>query len=241
MFNNNTMYGSIDGANGSDLIVVNIAAQTYVNLGNIVPGQGVWGLDFDGGGNLVAVTGPGDLYRIPNFTTSGTGVFLSSTNQGALAGLTSVEGGCPSLGAYCTSGFTASGCQAQITANGTPSATQSSGFTISAFNVEGQKQGILFYGINNAGFTPTSWGGGSSWLCVKSPIQRMGVQFTGGTVGSCDGTMAIDWNAYRNAHPSALGNPFPVGTAVYAQGWFRDPPSPKTTSLTNGLVFHVCP
>jgi hypothetical protein len=61
MLDSNTMYGSIDGANGSDLVRINVSAQTYVNLGNIVPGQGVWGLDFDSSGNLIAVVTSGDV------------------------------------------------------------------------------------------------------------------------------------------------------------------------------------
>jgi hypothetical protein len=32
-----------------------------------------------------------------------------------------------------------------------------------------------------------------------------------------------------------LGTPFSAGDAIYAQGWFRDPPAPKTTNLSNAL------
>jgi hypothetical protein len=241
VLNNTTIYGSIDGANGSDLIRIDLAAQSYTNLGNIVPGMGVWGLDFDSSGNLLAVTVTGDLYRIANYTTSGTGTFANTTGQGGFGGLTSADGGCPSIGAYCTSGITSNGCTAQITAAGTPSASAATGFTISVIHAEPQKEGILFYGINNVGFTPTPWGTGSSFLCVKAPIQRLGTQNTGGTAGNCDGTLSIDWNTYRISHPSALGSPFAAGAVVYAQGWFRDPPSPKTTSLSNGLIFMLCP
>ena len=41
--------------------------------------------------------------------------------------------------------------------------------------------------------------------------------------------------------PSGLGNPVVGGETVWAQGWFRDPPSPKTTNLSNGLMFTVQP
>ena len=241
MLDSNTMYGSIDGANGSDLVRINVSAQTYVNLGNIVPGQGVWGLDFDGSGNLIAVTTGGDLYKISNYATSGTGTFVSNCGQGALAGLASADGACPSIGAFCTSGITTNGCTPMITASGTPSASATSGFSISVINVEPQKEGILFYGINNTGFTPSPWGAGSSYLCVKAPTQRMGAQNSGGTLGNCDGTLTTDWNVFRATHPSALGAPFTAGRVVYAQGWFRDPPAPKTTSLSNGLIFMLCP
>ena len=32
-----------------------------------------------------------------------------------------------------------------------------------------------------------------------------------------------------------------AGDTVWAQAWFRDPPSPKTTHLSDGLEFVVCP
>jgi hypothetical protein len=35
--------------------------------------------------------------------------------------------------------------------------------------------------------------------------------------------------------------PFSSGASVWAQGYFRDPPGPKTTALSNGLQFSVCP
>jgi hypothetical protein len=238
---NTIAYAAIDGANGSDLARVDLQFASYTNLGTIAPGNGIWGLDFDGSGNLIAITVSGDLYSIPNYTTSGTGVFLASTNQGGLGGLASADGGCPSIGAYCTAGVTTSGCTAMMTASGTPSASATSGFTLSMFNAEPQKQGILFYGINNSGFTPLPWGASSSFICVKSPTQRMTVQNTGGSLGQCNGTMSTDWNAFRASTPGALGTPFASGQNVYAQGWFRDPPSPKTTNLSNAVRFTVCP
>jgi len=169
----------------------------------------------------------------------GSGGFVQMDDMEIKLGAGSCSGNTAS---YCTAGTTSSGCNALISGSGTPSATAATGFNITVNNVEGQKQGILFYGINNSGFTPTIWGvGGSSYLCAKAPLQRTGVQSTGGTILSCNGTLSLDWNAYRFNHPTALGNPFSAGQAVYAQGWFRDPPSPKTTSLSNGLSFVTCP
>ena len=141
---------------------------------------------------------------------------------------------------YCTAGTTSNGCVASISGTGAPSATAGSGFTITASALEGQKQGILFYGINGRLAQP--WAvGSSSLLCVKSPSQRMGAQSSGGTTGACDGTLSVDWCQFIASHPTALGNPFTAGNIVQAQGWFRDPPSPKTTSLTNAVEFVVQP
>jgi hypothetical protein len=38
-----------------------------------------------------------------------------------------------------------------------------------------------------------------------------------------------------------LGAPFAAGDAVWSQAWFRDPPSPGTTSMSNALRFTVGP
>jgi hypothetical protein len=123
-----------------------------------------------------------------------------------------------------------------------PSASATSGFTISVSNVEGQRAGLIFYGMSNAGWSPTPWANGStSFLCVKAPTQRTPTQNSGGTYNACDGVLALDWNAYAATTPGALGAPFAGGESVWAQGWFRDPAAPKTTSLSNGLTFHVQP
>jgi hypothetical protein len=140
---------------------------------------------------------------------------------------------------YCTAGTTTNGCNPAMSAIGTPSISASSGFVLVASNVEGQKQGLIFYGINGPIAVP--WGSGSSYLCVKSPTQRTPVQSSGGTVGACDGVLASDWLAFLAANPGALGSPFGAGTNVWAQAWFRDPPSPKTTNLSNGLMFVTQP
>jgi hypothetical protein len=150
-------------------------------------------------------------------------------------------GTCAATTTYCTSGTTSHGCVPAISGTGTASASASSGFTIAVSHVEGQKQGLLFYGVNNSGFAPLPWGPSSSYLCVKPPTQRMGVQSSGGTANLCDGALASDWNAFRAANPSALGHPFSAGQSIYAQGWFRDPASPKSTMLSNALQFTVQP
>jgi hypothetical protein len=160
---------------------------------------------------------------------------------GSYDGLASVSSVAPPPTAYCTAGTTTNGCLASISSSGAPSASAGSGFSITVTSLEGQKQGILFYGINNTGFTPTPWSTGPSFLCVKHPTQRTGVMNSGGTIATCSGSIALDWNQYIATHPTALGNPFSAGQKVYAQCWFRDPPAPKTTNLSNALSFTVGP
>jgi hypothetical protein len=72
-------------------------------------------------------------------------------------------------------------------------------------------------------------------------VQRTPVQFSGGSFFSCDGALSLDWNAYVTSNPAALGAPFAGGEIVHAQGWFRDPPAPKGTNLSDGLRFVVLP
>jgi hypothetical protein len=122
---------------------------------------------------------------------------------------------------------------------GTPSASGAGSFVVTASGVEGQKLGLLFYGISGA--TSAPWGTTTSTLCVKPPQQRTGQSSSGGTSGLCDGAFTLDFNAYLATHPTALGQPFSAGDAVGMQGWYRDPPNPKTTSLTDALEFYLCP
>lgn len=140
---------------------------------------------------------------------------------------------------YCTAGTSTSGCVASLTATGQPRASASSGFTLTATALEGNKQALVFYGISGRSANP--WGPSSSFLCVKSPTQRTPSQNTGGAIGSCGGSLSLDWLAFVAANPTALGVPFSSGDSVQAQAWYRDPPSPKTTHLSNALEFTLVP
>jgi hypothetical protein len=142
--------------------------------------------------------------------------------------------------AYCTPGTSSSGCIPWIGSSGTPSVSASSGFTIQVTSVEGERQGILFYGVGGRVIAP--WGsGGTSYLCVGYPIQRTTVSSSGGTSGACNGTFAVDWLAFLAANPGALGAPFSAGQIVDAQAWYRDPPAVKTTNLSDALEFATGP
>lgn len=140
---------------------------------------------------------------------------------------------------YCTSGTTTNGCVASMSASNNPSVSMSPPCVVVANNVEGQKSGILFYGLAPLN---TPWAPGSnSFLCVKSPSQRTGTQNSGGTNGLCDGAFSLQWDAYQNAHPGALGQPWSIGDKAYVQAWFRDPPAVKTTNLSDALELTYLP
>jgi hypothetical protein len=192
--------------------------------------------------NDFVLTDANELYFIASLN-DGTGVDLGSIpsfgTPDALLKLVLVPP-CGSTTTYCTAGTSTNGCVPSIVGSGTPSATAGSGFTISVGGAEGQKQGLLFYGVSGSQANPWS-GTSTSFLCVKSPTQRTPAQNSGGTAGACDGVLALDWNLYIANNPTALGQPFAGGETVWAQGWYRDPPAPKTTNLSNGLEFNVCP
>ncbi len=138
---------------------------------------------------------------------------------------------------YCTSGTSTNGCTPSITANVQPNTFHNAGCVITASGVEGQRQGIVFYGVDNTGFAPTPWGVGStSFLCVKPPTKRLGAPLSsGGTAALCNGSYLIDWDAFQDANPTALGNPWVAGDKVFVQAWYRDPQAVRTSNLSNAL------
>ncbi|NUP95095.1 MAG: hypothetical protein HUU28_02920 [Planctomycetaceae bacterium] len=143
-------------------------------------------------------------------------------------------------GTYCTSSYSSNGCTATIEGLGTASASASSGFTIRAHGLEGQRSCLIFYSLSGA--QTLSWSTGStSFLCVKLPTQRMNPASSGGSVGACNGVLAQDWNAFMASQPGALGTPRVAGQHFGAQVWFRDPPAPKSTNLSNALAFTLQP
>ena len=139
----------------------------------------------------------------------------------------------PGPRSYCTGGTTTNDCVATISASANPSVSGASACSISVTNVEGQKSGILFYGLlpHGIAWAPSS----TSMLCVKAPTQRVALLNSNGTSGECDGVLPLDWDAYQASHPSALGQPWAAGQHAFVQGWFRDPPAPKTTHLSNAV------
>jgi hypothetical protein len=141
---------------------------------------------------------------------------------------------------YCTAGTTTNLCNASISASSNPDVAHSNPCQITITSVEGQKTGIVFYGLEAL---PQPWctSGGSSFLCVKPPTQRAATQNSGGTSGQCDGVLALDWNAFQLANTGGLGSPFGAGSQAYVQGWFRDPQSCRTTSLSDAVELTYLP
>ncbi len=137
---------------------------------------------------------------------------------------------------FCTPQFpgTTNGCFATIAASAQPSLSTATSCLLSLSNVEGGKTGLFFYGVQGRVSSP--WCSTSSnILCVKPPTQRMSALDTGGTNGACNGTLALDFDDWAATHPNAIGYPWNAGAKAWVQGWFRDPPACKTTSLSEGV------
>ena len=142
---------------------------------------------------------------------------------------------------YGVSTPTSAGCVPEIAFEGVPSASDDSGFTISASELPNQKPGMLFYGLSGAGDLP--FFGGTKW--VAAPNYRTPLVSSGGTpspVVDCTGSFAIDMNAF--AAGALGGNPHPdlslVGQQVNAQFWGRDPGAlPHGVFLTNAVEYVV--
>ena len=121
------------------------------------------------------------------------------------------------------------------------SATAPSGFALSAATVEGQKDGLFFFGTNGQQANP--WGNGTSYQCVVPPVVRTPTKAGAGTIGLCDGSFALDLNAlWCPSCPKPAKNPG-AAAVVQAQLWYRDPlsTSNQTTSLSDAIEFVVAP
>ncbi len=139
---------------------------------------------------------------------------------------------------YCTSGVTVAGCTPRMGAIGAPSATSTSGFRIQVEQAPTGRVGLIFVGLQPSGSPWTV--GSSSYQCVAGPFGRTGPQATGSGAGACDGSLDVDWNSWRAAHPSGVGSPYHAGQMLFAQGWFRDPGAVGNTNLSNAVRFTLC-
>jgi hypothetical protein len=240
----------------------------------------IMGSHFDGGFDLAArIGGPtGPVYSFSNgggcftlntpnpnnpavflsaqvsFPAIGASVTLDVENAMNITGGLLLPPQAGTCGIFCTA-KTALVCgPPSIAATGVPSATATSGFTISAGPARTCKSGILLY---NQGQAPaTSFQGGT--LCLESMgLRRAGSTSSMGTPGgaNCDGQFSIDMNAFASGQwvvPACDGSPsgFPssspagflttVGAAVGTQFWGRD--SQGTGSfVSNGLEYVVGP
>jgi hypothetical protein len=134
---------------------------------------------------------------------------------------------------YCTAKTTSSGCVPNLTSSGTPSGSAPSGFQVINPDAQPGVVGIFFYGQSGPNANPFQGG----FLCVMPPLIRTPLTASGGT-GPCTGVFVIDFNSYvfSGVDPSLNS-----GDTVWMQNWFRDPPAPFSSGLSNGITFTIGP
>jgi hypothetical protein len=185
-----------------------------------------------GGQNFYGVI-PGGLVGVISYT-------IQSTDQSSNTGVSSqLSFTVAATVNYCTAGTSAAGCQALLSTTGSPSATAPSGFTFEATGVEGQKDGLFFFGDN--GRQANSWGNSTSFQCVVPPVKRTSLLVGNGHNGQCDGAFSLDMNSVWTNQPAK--NPG-AGAVVQAQLWYRDPfntANNQATSLSDAIEFLVLP
>jgi formylglycine-generating enzyme required for sulfatase activity len=132
------------------------------------------------------------------------------------------------------------GCAPAIRGEGVPDTANATGFEIVVGQMPGQRMGLIFYGMS-AIPQPQPWAlGSSSYLCIYYPVARTGARSSGGSAGTCNGELRVDFNTFLAVNPSALGAPFSAGQQLFAQGWYRDPGAAKGTNLSDTLRFSLC-
>ena len=190
----------------------------------------------------IGVSSVSGTFGVPpsaDFVPNGTVTFpVGSTCTASNEDVRLLRRGSPTATMFCTA-KTGLVCGApSICASGNPSATASTGFTISAQPARSCRSGVLLYNLGSApgGPYPPFGGTGNGVLCVKAQgLKRAAPIESGGTPGpNCDGVFALDMNAFNTANWAstgcnpALGQTNPAGflgvpgNAVHAQIWGRD-------------------
>lgn len=136
---------------------------------------------------------------------------------------------------HCTAKANSSGCTPSVSANGSPSASSSSAFTITASQVLAQQSGLLFYGVSGPNATSHQAG----YMCVRAPLQRTPVQLASADgAPPCIGRYTFDFNAHI---ASGIDAALVAGQPVWAQFWSRDFLAPFGSGLTDAVTFVICP
>jgi hypothetical protein len=137
---------------------------------------------------------------------------------------------------YCTAKANSLGCLPRLDFTGTPSASSTSSFTISARQVLNNKVGVFFYGLTGGAATALPGG----YRCVGNPVKRTGTQSSGGNPGpsDCSGVNSIDFNARIQ---SGVDPNLVAGVQVNAQCWTRDGGVSGGTLLTDAIEFVIQP
>lgn len=130
--------------------------------------------------------------------------------------------------AYCSATTSSAGCVSTLGFGAESSCSPLSGasdHSLVAGQVQGQKNGLFFYGLGGPAAIPFSGG----TLCVQPPLGRGPIQFAGGS-----GPQGCDGELVQVTNGSAGFDPGPGGTA-WIQAWYRDPANTFGVALSNAV------
>lgn len=136
--------------------------------------------------------------------------------------------------AYCTAKVSSSGCVPSMQSSGAPSLSAPASFQINTLNVERDKAGVMFIGLNGRAAAPFQGG----ILCVAPPLYRLSAKNSGGAA-TCQGT--FQYTLAELLNQPAAGPLLAAGGQVQCQTWFRDPLASSTSGLSDGLEITLCP
>lgn len=133
---------------------------------------------------------------------------------------------------YCTPKLNSLTCEPRIEFTGSASLAAND-LQITCIKAINNKTGILFWG--NARAAIPFQGG---FLCVQPPTSRTAPQPSKGNPppNDCSGTYGFHWS---QAYSASVG--VAAGDTINAQYWMRDPASPSTTGLSDGIEVTFCP
>lgn len=188
----------------------------------------------DGGANWIA-TPPAGLGNSDSFGSS-----FAASDDGFITSFYPVSaiwqrtGPTCSASAYCQAKISSSGCIPSLQSSGAPSLGNPGNCFINTVNVERDKAGVMFVGLNGRSALPFQGG----VLCVAPPLYRLAASNSGGA-GTCQGAFSYTLADLVN-HPS-VGPALAPTVLVNCQTWFRDPSASNTSGLSDGLELSLCP
>ncbi|HVS17598.1 MAG TPA: hypothetical protein VMT18_03275 [Planctomycetota bacterium] len=140
------------------------------------------------------------------------------------------------VASYCApSTASVPGCDAVLSASGSPSLASAGSFVFDTGPILGSVIGVLRFGVSGPNQTPFGSFGGFD--CIGPPGVRMPPKFSGGTLGTCSGSMQSTLAELAAAFPGIV---LP-GATVHTQVWMRDPGNSDGFALSSGVWFQVLP
>lgn len=134
---------------------------------------------------------------------------------------------------HCVPERSTRGCIGRMGFSGTPSASSSQPFVISASGAPSVRGGVLLFSVAGSAFQPFPGG----VRCLASPSQALAAQVSSGSPAmGCDGAFSVDFNAViqSGAWPQLV-----VGATVNAQWAFRDPEASNGSAASEALEFTI--